>query len=161
MILLAVFKAHKIIGVAWMVGVTLAAAAEVSSNRTLIIIAILSNVTLLVVTGINAWIGHKREEKREKVAETVAQIPAAITKLEISLDGTVQKAVEAAKLIGHQEGVIKERNDAQARKDAVTVGISEAKAADQAAVAASGPQDVIVKNPDKDAVPMRSVEPQK
>lgn len=124
MILLSLFKAHKIIATAWMSGMALLAAAEVTSNRTLILIAILSNVTLLVVTGISAAVSIHNGRK----LQAVTQLPAAIQKLEISLDGRLQQLMKAEKAVSLAEGVEQERGEERGRQDAAGAAVATAAA---------------------------------
>lgn len=150
MILLTVFKAHKIIATSWISVMAILAAAEVSSNRTLILIAIISNITLLVVTIISAGVSLHNSRK----LETVTALPAAIQKLEISLDGRLQQLMGAEKAVAHAAGVEQERVEERGRQDAAGAAVATEARAD----AAAKPVPVIVKNLKTDPVPTENQE---
>lgn len=139
--ILYTLHAKIFLGFAAIFGV-LFAIGEASSDRTLIVIAIVGSVTTLVVAMLSAIVSIFNSRKLAKVEN----LPREVQELKISLDGRLQELMDSKEKAAHSAGAEQERTEERGRQGDAAIGA-------QAAV----PIPVIVEETDRNPLHVKQI----
>lgn len=139
--LLSTVIAKLSLGVAAVFGVIFAIG-EASSDRTLIVLAIVGSVTTVLVSLVSAIVSIYNSRKLSKVAE----LPAAVHELRINLDGRMQELMETKEKAAHSAGAEQERTEERDRQGVAAT-----------AVQAASPTPVVIEQPENKPVIVKPV----